>query len=367
MNTELIRPLTALRFYAAFLVFSIHASMLPGLEWLGHQGAELQGRLGVSVFFVLSGFIMTYVYYGEDRYEPTRASAGRFIIARLTRIFPLHVLTFFLALPLGLNSNTARIHLDALPQHLLLLQEFSPFGDLGNSPNKVAWTLSCEMFFYLLTPPLFMLMLRLGRNKVFLLIGLFIAIAIATTVYYSSAVVHVERAPFRWADYVLGILAFFFFQKVQGKQRAWMAWLLPLGVLWFAGLMAMEYLRDESTPGSLLLLPGSVLVVLGVGFQRGTKSWFLASDTMVRLGEASFALYIVHELLLRYSRVALTKFGFEIHWLLWIPWLILVFAVVQWIAMQLHLRFEMPLQDRGRKWLFRVFRVEKTKAAVVVK
>ena len=47
------------------------------------------------------------------------------------------------------------------------------------------------------------------------------------------------------------------------------------------------------------------------------------------MGEASFALYMVHEMILRYGRVVLTKFGFEIHWALYIPWLILVFTVIQ--------------------------------------
>lgn len=367
MNKELIRPLTSLRFYAAFLVFSIHVSMIPGLEWMHHQGAELQGRIGVSVFFVLSGFIMTYVYYGEDRYEPTRASAGRFIIARLTRIFPLHIITFLAALPLGLNSTTARVQVDALWQHFFLLQEWSPFGYPGESPNKLAWTLSCEFFFYLLTPPIFMLMLRAGRNKVIMLIGLFLAIAAANIVFYDHPVVYGDRAPFRWADYVLGIIAFLFFQRVQGRHRSWMNWLLPLGVLWFGGLMAVEYIRDQPTPGSLLLLPGSILVVLGVGFLRETKNWFLASDTMVRLGEASFALYIIQDVLLRYSRQVLIRLDFDVPWLLAVPWLILVFIALQWTATQTHLRIEVPLQDRGRKWLYRVLRLEKPKSAVAAK
>ena len=112
MNKELIRPLTALRFYAAFVVFSLHAHMLPGLDWLGHPHAELQGRLGVSVFFVLSGFIMTYVYYGDGKYEPTGANAARFIIARVTRIFPLHWITLLICLPLGLSAaNSMEVRL----------------------------------------------------------------------------------------------------------------------------------------------------------------------------------------------------------------------------------------------------------------
>lgn len=369
MNKELIRPLTALRFYAAFIVFSLHASMLPGLEWLGHEHADLQGRIGVSVFFVLSGFIMTYVYYGEDLWRPTRANAGRFIIARVARIFPMHLLTLVICLPLGLNSNTSPIQVENLPIHIALLQEFSPFGYPGPGPNKVSWTLSCEMLFYLSTPLLFAWMLRSGRRKALYLSLLLLLIAAATILFFRQPFldgvhVHAERAPFRLADYVLGILCFLFYQRQKEIGQLWMKALLPLGVLWFAGLMAMEYIRNATTPESLWLLPGCVLVVLGTAFRRDSTNWFLASDRMVFLGEASFAFYMVHELILRYARQLLLKIGFEIPWMLYIPWFILVFAAIQVVANQVHLRFEGPMNTRGRKWLAKVFGLEKKKDAV---
>ena len=371
MNKELIRPLTALRFYAAFIVFSLHASMLPGLEWLGHAHAELQGRIGVSVFFVLSGFIMTYVYYGEDKWEPTRANAGRFLIARVTRIFPLHLATLIICLPLGLNSNTSPIQLENLPIHIALLQEWSPIGFPGPGPNKVSWTLSCEMLFYVCTPLLFAWMLRLGKQKMVALGALFLAVAALTVYFFTShndpnAYIHAERAPFRITDYVLGIMTFLFFQRFKSYDRSWMQALLPLGVLWFAGMMALEYYRNADSGTNLWLLPGCVLVVLGCAFKRDTKSWFLASDRMVFLGEASFTLYMVHELILRYSRQILLKLNFEIHWLLYIPWFLLVFAGIQFVANQVHLRFEAPMNTKGRKWLTKVFGVEKKKAPVPV-
>jgi len=360
-SKELIRPLTALRFYAAFLVFSIHASMLPGLQWLGHVGSDLQGKIGVSVFFVLSGFIMTYVYYGEDRYEPSRVSGGRFIIARLTRIYPLHILTMLISLPLGLNSPTAPVDPAALPYHLLLLQEFSPFGYLGDAPNKVSWTLSCEMFFYLMTPLVFTLMIRTKKFKAWTVGILFLIVSAATVLFMFYPDIHEERAMFRWSDYLLGILAFLFFQKAQLNIRPWMKWLMPLGILWFCFMMYGEYHWWDELPTTLMLLPGSVAIVLGTGFLRNTKSWFLASDRMVFLGEASFAFYMVHEFILRYSRVVLMKIGFEIHWLLYIPWMVFVFIVIQWVAIQFHVRFEMPMQENGRRWLFKVFRLDKKK------
>lgn len=369
MQKELIRPLTALRFYAAFVVFSLHASMLPGLEWLGHEHAELQGRLGVSIFFVLSGFIMTYVYYGEDKWEPTRANAGRFLIARVTRIFPLHLLTMLVCLPLGLKSSTSPIQLENLPIHIALLQEWSPIGYPGPGPNKVSWTLSVEMLFYVLTPLLFAGMLRAGKRKVLFLASIFTVLAVLTVAFFSThndpdAFIKVERAPFRVTDYVLGILAFIFFNRFRTYTETWKQALLPLGILWFCGMMALEYYRDEASGTNLWMLPGSLMVVLGTAFRRDTKNWLLASDRMVFLGEASFTFYMIHELMLRYGRQVLLKLDFSIPVWMYIPWFIAVFLVIQFAANQVHLRFEAPMNTKGRKWLTKVFGLEKKKAPV---
>lgn len=363
MNKELIRPLTALRFYAAFIVFSLHAHMLPGLEWLAHAHADLQGRVGVSVFFVLSGFIMTHVYYGEDRWEPTRANAGRFLIARVSRIFPLHLLTLLVCLPLGLNSNTSPIELENLPIHIALLQEWSPVGYPGPGANKVSWTLSVEMLFYVLTPLLFAGMLKAGKRKMLFLGSLFLVLAALTVSFFTfhndpGTVIKVERAPFRLTDYLLGIMAFLYFQRVK-SYGGWKQAVLPLGILWFCGMMALEYLRDASTGENLWMLPGSVMVVLGTAFRRNTRNWFLASDRMVFLGEVSFTFYMVHELILRYGRQALMKVGFSIPGWMGIPWLIIVFLAIQLVANQVHLRFEAPMNIKGRRWLTKVFGLEK--------
>jgi len=80
--------------------------MLPGLEWLY---VPVQGKVGVSVFFVLSGFVMSHVYYETEGFPITWRNSLRFYISRVTKIYPLHLLTFFLALPLGLNSETGRV------------------------------------------------------------------------------------------------------------------------------------------------------------------------------------------------------------------------------------------------------------------
>lgn len=358
MTKELIRPLTSLRFYAAFLVFLVHVPMVPGLEWMAVDHLQLQGKIGVSIFFVLSGFIMCHVYYGNDRWPGTRAAGWRFHIARITRLYPLHLLTLVLALPLALHSNTARIDPANLPYHITLVNLFSPVHAFGHQPNKVAWTLSCEMFFYLSTPLLFLLMLRTGARMWQWLSALFLLLVAATYALAHVPGVYVATAPFRWADYILGILAFLHFRAHRDApgRRGWM---LPVGIAWFAALSAVNPSMDPALPITPLLLPGSLLVVLGTAYIHDTRSWWLASDRMVLLGEASFALYMVHELCLRYLRVVMTKTGLEVPIWLGPVAIIAVFAGIQLVALLAHKRFEMPLQQHGRTWLNRLFGLDK--------
>ena len=80
--------------------------MLPGLEWM-RIPANCTGRAGVTVFFVLSGFIMCYSYGDRDWTGRFGGNAREFYWSRFARIYPLHWLMFLFALPLGLNSLTA--------------------------------------------------------------------------------------------------------------------------------------------------------------------------------------------------------------------------------------------------------------------
>jgi peptidoglycan/LPS O-acetylase OafA/YrhL len=118
------------------------------------------GWLGVSYFFILSGFVLMRQF---DR----AASYRTFISKRLARIYPLHLLTLVASLlafaiigsplagyvgtPLGTVANFLLIH-GWIPGH----------PDIRQAWNGVSWTLSCEFFFYLLAPALF---LALDRRR----------------------------------------------------------------------------------------------------------------------------------------------------------------------------------------------------------
>jgi peptidoglycan/LPS O-acetylase OafA/YrhL len=98
------------------------------------------GRFGVDFFFVLSGFVLTWSY------RPGR-SRGRFYWLRFARVWPLHLVTFLLAIALIGGGPWFSALLN-----VLLLQSWAPFSEVYGAFNTPSWTLSVEAFFYLLFP-----------------------------------------------------------------------------------------------------------------------------------------------------------------------------------------------------------------------
>ena len=111
-------------------------------------------NLFVDLFFVVSGFVIARQYFGRVN---DAASIGRFLWRRLARIYPLHLATlaFYVALAarfisaLARTDNPARYPLSDLPAQFLLLHAFIGERLTFNFPS---WSLSAEMFCYLLFP-----------------------------------------------------------------------------------------------------------------------------------------------------------------------------------------------------------------------
>jgi peptidoglycan/LPS O-acetylase OafA/YrhL len=99
---------------------------------------------GVSFFFVLSGFILTYVYPEL----PTAGSIRSFFLARAARIWPAHLATLALAGAMLVGWSTP----GPLAANVLLIQAWIPLPNYYFSYNAASWSLSTELGFYLLFP-----------------------------------------------------------------------------------------------------------------------------------------------------------------------------------------------------------------------
>ena len=127
----MIKPLTSLRFVFALMVFASHLSFLEYSPNESIRNAYLsvfrEGYIGVSFFFILSGFILAYNY--GARILDSITDIGSFLKARFARIYPLHLLTMLMAIPLSQQadlccSEDSGLFLANLATNFLLVQVF---------------------------------------------------------------------------------------------------------------------------------------------------------------------------------------------------------------------------------------------------
>ncbi|MEV7779625.1 acyltransferase [Kitasatospora sp. NPDC088351] len=301
-----LNSLTGLRWIAALAVFLSHVGTLLPLP--DAKPLLSLGSSGVTFFFVLSGFVLTWTWTAGDR-------VGPFYGRRFARIWP--VLLVAVLVPLLLQLPDARPdHADTLKvtalSAVLLYQAWVP-GHILDSANPVAWSLACEAFFYALFPfvarPLARRSLRwLGVAAVLLLV-----VGWGLRIWLWDAYPPQARPKFtgvnglllgtfspvaRVWEFLLGVVAAAAVRK---------GWRSPIGVAPAAALVAAGYvvlwlLREETwrlfvvydalpqvTAPLFALL---IVAVAGKEISGGT-SW-LGTRPMVKLGEWSYAFYLLH-------------------------------------------------------------------------
>ena len=293
------RPdLEGLRGVAILLVLLYHARV-PGFDG---------GFVGVDVFFVLSGFLITGLLLREhERFG--RIDLGAFYARRVRRILPAAavvlvatmILSWFLLAPLDLPRVAGDAAAAALSVGNIRFAANATdyFGtDLTPSPILHYWSLGVEEQFYLLWPALLILATRSRRPRV--AAGLLLAgVAIVS---YLAAFVLTDAAP-AWAFYSLPTRAW---QLALGGLLAVGAVRLnglpdrvavPIGWLGLGAILATLLVIVPGTPypGLAALLPtlGSGAVILA-GVRRRSVASLLAVPALRFLGRISYSVYLVH-------------------------------------------------------------------------
>jgi peptidoglycan/LPS O-acetylase OafA/YrhL len=159
-----------LRFFAAAAVVLAHLESM-GVPLLASNGGAGIGYEAVTFFFVLSGFILVYVYSGSRESDGLSVTAGQFLAARFARIGPGYYLGLLLVLPVFLY-RAYFVHLippESSVAALVLAPAFMQawFPPAALAWNGPAWSLSVEVAFYVLFPFLLRQSNRLTRAQFF--------------------------------------------------------------------------------------------------------------------------------------------------------------------------------------------------------
>jgi peptidoglycan/LPS O-acetylase OafA/YrhL len=289
-----------MRFLAALLVFAFHTTFQTRFfgggvgDTLGGIFANA-GFYGVTFFFVLSGFVLTWSARPAD-------GAPRVWRRRLVKIFPNHLVTFVAAAVLMVIASEVFTTKGVLA-NLFLVQAWIPEIQVPNTMNAVSWSLSCELFFYLAFPFLLPVLERLTARRLWTVAGVLAALTVLVPAV-SSWTVAGTPLPFI-AD---GSLSFEQIWSVgMIAARLVLTGALPrIGLLPAAAIAVGGYVLNSSVPylygvagtGALWLTP--LVVAAAQADVRQTVSPF-RGRVLVRLGELSFAFYMVHGLVVTYG------------------------------------------------------------------
>jgi peptidoglycan/LPS O-acetylase OafA/YrhL len=325
--------LDGLRAVSVLLVFAFH---LPGapLRWL-------HGGLGVEVFFVLSGFLITTLLAREEE-ERGEVDLRGFYIRRATRILPLYLVVLlahsFAVLVLGVDDRRDEF-LDALPYYLGFLQEVPLFQDIDR-PFGVSWSLGIEEKFYFLWPLLGFAVLATVRARA----G--VAAVLAALTFGAGWI--------EGGEYIrpyFGILMGVLLALLVHPRRSY-GWIAPLGrpiacagaLLVVAALQGSQHHFGREFP---LLYSGSVAVlVFGLAAGTGWVPQLMGAAPMRWVGRRSYAVYLIHTLVIatlvrawRPGGEPLADVGFAA----------LALLVTLVLAEVLHRLIEVPCIEWGRR------------------
>ncbi|GAA1499734.1 acyltransferase [Dactylosporangium maewongense] len=289
--------LTGLRWVAAFIVFGQHLleqyynpqlvapKPVRSAVWalLAHGGG-----LGVSFFFVLSGFVLAWSFRPGT---PTTTFWWR----RFTKVYPPAIVTTVAAVFIVGGAGPLQ-----LATHLTLTQSWLPRRDVYTALNIVSWSLSCEVFFYLCFPLLLAGLRRLGPAGLWAIAVMMVecVAALATNLVHAShdtaGWVGYVLPPVRMAEFTLGVTVALLVRSGawRGPGLRWsLALVLPAMV---AGLFAPYPVNEHA----LTLVPVTCVVAAAARADLFGRKTFWSRPAMVYLGELSFAFYLVHFLVI---------------------------------------------------------------------
>lgn len=280
--------LTSVRAFAALAVFFCHLS-------LGKSNIFLKpfdyGYLGVSYFFVLSGFVLTWSLKPE-------ASVGNFFLRRFARVYPAHLVAFATAAVFIAAGARSWPGLPALVSNLLLVQAWSPDSATVFAFNSPSWSLSCEMAFYAVFPAVIYGATRIRLRSMWILVaaavGTYITAATLLSLFGGSqisAVVLYANPLIRLPQFLIGVAV--------GKS-VMAGWRIPPWMLWgalVASLAGIGLAPHQPAPDAWATLAAAASIALFAQRDIAVASprW-LISKPLQYAGRVSFCFYLVHQM-----------------------------------------------------------------------
>lgn len=274
---------TILRFVAALYVFLYHANARIHLEfqwpinWILSNGA-----VGMSLFFVLSGFILTYTYGSS-------VGSGYFM-KRLNRIFPAYLFCGLITLPFlfmqsGYDLNGIIKSLTSISLYITATQSWiTPSFFAWNFGGT--WSISTEMFFYACFPLVLKNINKENINYVALISLAFCGLLIPASLVFNPEIqipVYYATPIYRLPEFIIGVVAAKYMQY--GLKVKWPAVIVASFIALFATSFPMKGYMQHN----MVIVPAIAIILVGIS-QVGTTKIL---KPFVWMGEISYSFYLM--------------------------------------------------------------------------
>lgn len=308
----------------------------------------IHANICVSYFFTLSGFVMMIAYYSKSEINKVEYYKNR-----LARIYPVYLLALFLVIIIPILTSS--INIKELLMSVFMLQAWVPKNAL--SINPPGWSLSVELFFYVLFPFLFNHIYKRLHYKtiafyiisIWLITQLFIHLMLNNNFFngFQLKINFIYYFPiFHLNEFLIGNLAGLYFLKnpKQEKKNDWqiiaLIAILILTIKFSSGLIYTNGLL------ALIFIP----LIITISINKGFIGKIFKSKICVFLGEISFGIYILQFMVwITISDYRLKKyFHIDKNLDLTLAFFIRLFALI-FIAALSYIFFETPIRNKIKK------------------
>ncbi|KRE51054.1 acyltransferase family protein [Paenibacillus sp. Soil724D2] len=256
--------------------------------WFYHFGWNL-----VDFFFVLSGFIFTYVY--KQKISERKLLFQEFSVLRLSRLYPLHIVTLLVVAIIQfiryISIHNFYIYQYNDVYHLILNLLFIQHGwfELGFSFNAPTWSISSEVVAYIL---FFFIIYYSKYYKLFFIAMIFLGL----TIYHAKL-----NSPFFNEGIARVLIGFFIgcltcdFNNYLGELIKKYLVLIGIGVIIILSVIASIFyghkvLGDWALVYTIMYYPIIIILLLNIGLLRG----ILSLKPFAYIGEVSYSIYLWH-------------------------------------------------------------------------
>lgn len=300
MTKRISLPLQSIRFICAVLIFLYH---LPFFDY--PQLVAIDARIlsyffsPLTFFFILSGWALTNTYYEKVLHKTF--NIRKYFEKRLLRLYPIHIITLLLSIPLVLATRQ-ELSLNITLANIFLIHAFIPSAAYLFSYNPVSWSLSVFLFLYIIFPYIQIIFASFDQfiRKYALVIALLFVFGLGLYVYLTNFTDPLPYAydfsPFeRLIDFMVGVCIYFIVNEIKNKEKInqtlltfieFIAVSLIIAAHWYAYVIPMKYVRDL-----YFILPWATII--GVfSFSHGFFSKILSWKPLVTLGSISLEFFL---------------------------------------------------------------------------